>query len=406
MSQKSPAERIAEYKEKAVAAKMAGDLQTAADWYYKAARLADFESASEYARITFPHIHDPIPNPKKAAADGTKIYKWESYKYSKLNMKLFREPSEEVKFQKRLEAHQKMAAKYDHPMMDKLFGDFYWAYCGFPSEAEAYYMKAAERGDYVAARCLVLAYGQNSYRASDGKVTCVQDMEQFWKYVFLMYELSKQRLAWFTHRGLASSNTRYAPSSRWDYIPQYQVRVLNTMADYMCDSVASDLFPEKPPAEGETEEKPADRTSYDYREKTYKYADLSEEDRESMFLWLRALCDTCPNLDIFATKHQFLCYMYAEGYGCEQDVEKARQVIKNVPMVDGSVYDALVKYELYDPNYQRGWMKPIVAYFLAEEWVEKGENLEQAKAWLTRVTTDSKWEKYRIAAQELLDKLR
>ena len=49
MSQKSPAERIAEYKEKAVAAKMAGDLQTAADWYYKAARLADFDSASEYA---------------------------------------------------------------------------------------------------------------------------------------------------------------------------------------------------------------------------------------------------------------------------------------------------------------------------------------------------------------------
>ena len=50
-------------------------------------------------------------------------------------------------------------------------------------------------------------------------------------------------------------------------------------------------------------------------------------------------------------------------------------------------------------------MEPIVAYFLAEEWVEKGENPEQAKAWLTRVTTDSKWEKYRIAAQKLLDKL-
>ena len=84
---------------------------------------------------------------------------------------------------------------------------------------------------------------------------------------------------------------------------------------------------------------------------------------------------------------------------------EARQVIKNVPMVDGSVHDALVKYDHYTPDYQRGWMEPIVAYFLAEEWVEKGENLGQAKAWLTRVTTDSKWEKYRIAAQELLDKL-
>ena len=65
MNKKSPAERIAEYKEKAVAAKMAGDLGTAADWYYKAARLADFDSASEYARITFPHIYDPIPNEKR-----------------------------------------------------------------------------------------------------------------------------------------------------------------------------------------------------------------------------------------------------------------------------------------------------------------------------------------------------
>ena len=81
-------------------------------------------------------------------------------------------------------------------------------------------------------------------------------------------------------------------------------------------------------------------------------------------------------------------------------------MIKNKPMVDGSVHDALVKYDHYTPDYKRGWMEPIVAYFLAEEWVEKGENLEQAKAWLTRVTTDSKWEKYRIAAQELLDKLR
>ena len=68
MNKKSPAQRIAEYKEKAVAAKMAGDLGTAADWYYKAARLADFDSASEYARIAFPHIYDPIPNPRKAAA--------------------------------------------------------------------------------------------------------------------------------------------------------------------------------------------------------------------------------------------------------------------------------------------------------------------------------------------------
>ena len=100
MNKKSPAERIAEYKEKAVAAKMAGDLQTAADWYYKAARLADFESASEYVRIAFPRLYDPIP--KKAAANGKKICKWENYKYSKLDMKLFREPSEEVKFQKRL----------------------------------------------------------------------------------------------------------------------------------------------------------------------------------------------------------------------------------------------------------------------------------------------------------------
>ena len=399
MNKKSPAERIAEYKEKAVAAKMAGDLQTAADWYYKAARLADFESASEYVRIAFPRLYDPIP--KKAAANGKKICKWENYKYSKLDMKLFREPSEEVKFQKRLEAHQKMAAKYDHPMMDRLFGDFYWAYCGIQGEAEAYFKKAAERGDYVAARCLVLAYGQNSCRASDGKVTCVQDMEQFWKYVFLTYELSKQRLAWFTHGGFGS---KYQISGVL-FKHEYQVRLLGDMADYMCISVASDVFPEKPPADGEIEEETVDRTSVDYREKTYKCADLSEEDRESMFLWLRALCDTFPNLNIFATKHQFMCYMYAEGYGCEPDLEKARQVIKNVPMVDGSVHDALVKYELYDPDYQRGWMKPIVAYFLAEEWVEKGENLEQAKAWLTRVTTDSKWEKYRIAAQKLLDKL-
>ena len=173
----------------------------------------------------------------------------------------------------------------------------------------------------------------------------------------------------------------------------------------MCDSVAADLFPEKPPAEGETEEKPADRTSYDYRPKSYDYADLAEEDKESMFLWLRALCDTFPNLDIYDCRRHFLCYMYTEGYGCEPDTEKAHQVIKNVPMVDGSVHDALVKYDHYTPDYQRGWMEPIVAYFLAEEWVEKGENLEQAKAWLTRVTTDSKWEKYRIAAQELLDRL-
>ena len=89
MSKRSPEERIAEYKEKALAAKTAGDLQEAADWYYKAARLADFDSASEYVRIAFPRLYDPIPNPKKAAADGTKIYKWESDKYSKLNMKLF-----------------------------------------------------------------------------------------------------------------------------------------------------------------------------------------------------------------------------------------------------------------------------------------------------------------------------
>lgn len=402
MSKISPEERISEYKEKAVAAKMAGDLQTAADWYYKAARLADFDSASEYARIAFPHIYDPIPNPRKAAANGTKIYKWESYKYAKLNMKLFYEPSEEVKFQKRLEAHQKLAAKYDHPMVDNLFGSFYWTNCGIKGEAEAYLKKAAERGDYNAASCLVLAYGKNSYNASNGTVTCVQDMEQFWKYVFLTYELSKQRLAWFTHSALHSSKYK---SSTVYYKHEYQVRLLDEMADNLCISIASDVFPEEPPADGKAEEKPVDRTSYDYRPKSYKYANLAEEDKESMFLWLRALCDTFPNLDIFATKHQFLCYMYTEGYGCEQDMEKARQVIKNVPMVDGSVHDALVKYDHYTPDYQRGWMEPIVAYFLAEEWVEKGENLEQAKAWLTRVTTDSKWEKYRIAAQELLDKL-
>ena len=181
MSKISPAERIAEYKEKAVAAKTAGDLQAAADWYYKAARLADFESASEYARITFPHIYDPIPNPKKAAANGKKICKWENHTYSKLNMKLYRERSEEIKFQKRLEAHQKIAAKYDHPMVDRLFGSFYDAYCGFPSEAEAYYKKAAERGDYVAAYCLVLLYGRNKYETRRGIFRSVQDMEQFWK---------------------------------------------------------------------------------------------------------------------------------------------------------------------------------------------------------------------------------
>ena len=401
MNKKSPAQRIAEYKEKAVAAKMAGDLQTAADWYYKAARLADFESASEYVRIAFPHIYDPIPNPRKAAANGKKICKWENYKYAKLNMKLFSEKNEEIKFQKRLEAHQKMAAKYDHPMVDNLFGSFYWANCGIKGEAETYLKKAAERGDYVAARCLVLAYGKNCCYASDGKVTCVQDMEQFWKYVFLTYELSKQRLAWFTHGGFGS---KYQISGVL-FKHEYQLLLLNQMADYMCDSVASDLFPEKPPADGEIEEETVDRTSVDYRPTTYKYADLTEEDRESMFLWFRALCDSFPDHERYEAKRQFLCFMYAEGYGCEQDLEKARQVIKNVPMVDGSVHDALVKYDHYTPDYEKGWMKPIVAYLLAEQWVENGENLEQAKAWLTRVTTDSKWEKYRIAAQKLLDKL-
>ena len=399
MSKQSPSERIAEYKEKAVAAKTAGDLQTAADWYYKAARLADFDSASEYVRIAFPHLYDPIP--KKAAANGKKICKWENYKYAKLNMKLFSEKNEEVKFQKRLEAHQKLAAKYDHPMMDQLVGSFYWAYCGIKGEAEAYLKKAAERGDYVAARCLVLAYGKNCCYASDGKVTGVQDMEQFWKYVFLTYELSKQRLAWFTHGGFGS---KYKISGVL-FKHEYQLLLLNQMADYMCYSVASDLFPEKPPADGEIEEETVDRTSVDHREKDYEYADLTEEDRESMFLWFRALCDSFPDHERYEAKRQFLCFMYAEGYGCEPDVEKARQVIKNVPMVDGSVHDALVKYDHYTPDYQKGWMKPIVAYFLAEQWVENGENLEQAKAWLTRVTTDSKWEKYRIAAQELLDKL-
>ena len=399
MSQKSPAQRIAEYKEKAVAAKMAGDLQTAADWYCKAARLADFDSASEYARIAFPHIYDPIPNPKKVAADGTKIYKWESDKYSKLNMKLFHEPSEEVKFQKRQEALQKIAAKYDHPMVDQLFGTFYEAYCGIKGESETYYKKAAERGDFVAARCLVLAYGRNSYRVKDGIVSGVEDMEQFWKYVFLTYELSKQRLAWFTHRGLGGS--KYSSSSRWDYIPQYQLRLLNKMAEYMCSSVAVDLFPQKPPAEGES----ADVTSCDDRPSYYKYANHTEEDKESLFLWLRALCDAFPALDNFDVRHRFLCFMYAEGYGCEKDMEKARQVFKNVPMADGSTRDALVKYIAYSPKYEEDWVNPIVAYLLAEEWVKNGENLEQAKDWLTCVSAEPIWEKYRIAAQELLDKL-
>lgn len=392
MNKKTSEERIAEYKEKAVAAKMAGDLQTAADWYYKAARLADFESASEYARIAFPHIYDPIPNPRKAAANGKKICKWENYKYSKLNMKLFSEKNEEIKFQKRLEAHQKMAAKYDHPMMDQLVGSFYWANCGIKGEAETYLKKAAERGDYYAASCLVLAYGQNSCRASDGKVTCVQDMEQFWKYVFLTYELSKQRLAWFTHGGFGS---KYQISC-FLCKDEYQRRLLNEIAQHMCTSVISDLFPETPPAEGEIEEKP--------RENDYEYATLTEDDKESMFLWLRTLCDAFPFMEMYDTRYQFLCYMYAEGYGCEPDVEKARQVIKNIPMADGSTRDALVKYA-YAAKYERGWLDPVAAYYLAEEWVEKGENLEQAKDWLTRVTTDSKCEKYRIAAQELLDKL-
>lgn len=392
MSKISPAERIAEYKEKAVAAKTAGDLQTAADWYYKAARLADFESASEYARIAFPHIYDPIPNPRKAAANGKKICKWENHTYSKLNMKLYRERSEEIKFQKRLEAHQKIAAKYDHPMVDRLFGSFYDAYCGFPSEAEAYYKKAAERGDYVAAYCLVLLYSRNKYETRRGIFRSVQDMEQFWKYVFLTYELSKQRMAWFTHGGYSS---KYQISC-FLCKDEYQRRLLNEIAQNMCTSVISDLFPETPPAEGEIEEKP--------RENDYEYATLTEDDKESMFLWFRALCDAFPFMEMYDTRYQFLCYMYAEGYGCEPDVEKARQVIKNIPMADGSTRDALVKYA-YAAKYERGWLDPVVAYFLAEEWVEKGENLEQAKDWLTRVTTDSKCEKYRIAAQELLDKL-
>ena len=203
MSQKSPAQRIAEYKEKAVAAKTAGDLQTAADWYYKAARLADFDSASEYVRIAFPHLYEPIP--KKAAAIGKKICKWENDKYSvRLLMKLSSEPSEEVKFQKKLEAHQKMAAKYDHPMMDQFFGSFYNEYYGIKGEAENYFKKAAERGDYVAAGKLIYYYGKNIYNPRMGKLVGVQDMEQFWKYVFLTYELSKQRLAWFTHGGFSS----------------------------------------------------------------------------------------------------------------------------------------------------------------------------------------------------------
>ena len=404
MSQKSPAERIAEYKEKAVAAKMAGDLQTAADWYYKAARLADFDSASEYARIAFPHIYDPIPNEKKAAAIGAKIHKWEMGKYLKLRQELTYYGDKERAFQKALEAHDKLASKYDHPMVDELYGSLYETYCGIQGKAEAYYKKAAERGDYKAAYSLVLAYCHNSFNGSRGTVTGVQDMEQFWKYVFLVYELSKQRLAWFTHKGMVGSG--YSPSSDKYQIPHYQLHLLETVAGYMCISMATDLFPEKPPAEVEAEEKPVDRMSYDYREKDYEYADLAEEDKESMFLWLRALCDTFPNLNIYDCRRHFLCYMYTEGYGCEQDLEKARQVIKNVPMVDGSVKNALVKYDHYTPDYKRGWMEPIVAYFLAEEWVEKGENLEQAKAWLTRVTTDSKWEKYRIAAQKLLDKLR
>ena len=164
----------------------------------------------------------------------------------------------------------------------------------------------------------------------------------------------------------------------------------------MCTSVISDLFPETPPAEGEIEEKP--------RENDYEYATLTEDDKESMFLWLRTLCDAFPFMEMYDTRYQFLCYMYAEGYGCEPDVEKARQVIKNIPMADGSTRDALVKYA-YAPKYEMGWLDPVAAYYLAEEWVEMGENLEQAKDWLTRVTTDSKCEKYRIAAQELLNKL-
>ena len=178
MSKKSPAERIAEYKEKAVAAKMAGDLQTAADWYYKAARLADFDSASEYVCITFPHIYDPISNEKKAAAIGAKIHKWEMGKYLKLRQELTYYGDKERAFQKELEAHDKLAAKYDHPMVDELYGSLYETYCGIQGKAEAYYKKAAERGDYNAAFSLVLAYCHNSFNGSRGTVTGVQDMEQ------------------------------------------------------------------------------------------------------------------------------------------------------------------------------------------------------------------------------------
>ena len=401
MSKQTPEERIAQYKENAVAAKTAGDLQTAADWYYKAARLADFESASEYVRIAFPHLHDPIPKPKKATAIGKKIYDWHSYKLSKLNMKLSCEPNKEVKFQKQLEAYQKMAAKYDHPMMDQFFGNFYWAYGGIKGEAETYLKKAAERGDYVAAGKLIFACGKNVYNARMGKLTCVQDMEQFFRYVFLTYEISKQRFAWFTQGAVGVGE--YADSG-WMEKPYYQANLLNKMADRMCGSVIADLFPDILPA-GRPDENAVEETDYGYRDKCYDHAALTEEDKESIFLWFRALCESFPEHEKYKIKRRLLCYMYAEGYGCEPNAEKARQVVKNVPMRDHSVKNALDTYDRYDHDYKDWRIKPIVAYFLAEQWVENGENSEQAKAWLARVTTDSMWEKYRVAAQELLDKL-
>ena len=122
-------------------------------------------------------------------------------------------------------------------------------------------------------------------------------------------------------------------------------------------------------------------------------------------MWFRALCESFPEHEKYKIKRRLLCYMYAEGYGCEPNAEKARQVVKNVPMRDHSVKNALDTYDRYDHDYKDWRIKPIVAYFLAEQWVENGENSEQAKAWLARVTTDSMWEKYRVAAQELLDKL-
>ena len=402
MSKISPEERIAEYKEKAVAAKAEGDLQAAADWYFKAARLADFESASEYVRIAFPRLYEPIRKPKKATADGKKIYEWHSYKLIKLDKKLRYEPSKEVKFQKRLEAYQKMAAKYDHPMMDKYFGDLYWAHGGIKGEAETYFKKAAERGDYVAAGKLIFAYGKNVYNARKGNFTCVQDMEEFWKYVFLTYEISKQRYAWFTQGSVGVGEYE---DSGWMVKPYYQATLLNKMAEYMCDSVVADMFPDTPPAQEGPDENAVKKTDYGTRDICYDYATLTEEDKESLFLWFCALCNTFPDHERYKKKRWYLCYMYSEGYGCEPDIKKARQIVKDVPMRDHSLKNALDTYDRYDHDYKDWRVKPIVAYFLAEDWVEKGENLEQAKAWLTRVTTDSMWEKYRIAAQELLDKL-